>query len=135
MNVGYTGSRDGMTKEQKKLLMEFFQRNHVTVLNHGDCIGADAQADTMAMVFGVKRIAHPPDDDKLRSFCGSEIVMPRKPYIERNRDIVDNSYILIGCPKSKKEMIRSGTWATIRYAKRIGKPVIIFYPDGETERF
>jgi len=37
-------------------------------------------------------------------------------------------------PKGKVEEWRgSGTWATIRYARKVGKPVTIIYPDGEIQ--
>ena len=38
------------------------------------------------------------------------------------------SDFLIGMPKSEFEELRSGTWATIRYAKKIGIKVMIIFP-------
>jgi hypothetical protein len=37
--------------------------------------------------------------------------------------------MLAACPKGPEER-RSGTWATVRYARKTGKPVVIFWPDG-----
>ena len=44
----------------------------------------------------------------------------------RNKDIVNSCDILIACPENDKEVIRSGTWSTIRYAKKINKTVLLF---------
>lgn len=53
--------------------------------------------------------------------------MKQKPYLERNTDIVTNSDIIIGCPLDPtKEVIRSGTWSTIRKAKKMNKKIFIF---------
>ena len=46
---------------------------------------------------------------------------------------MDNSDILIATPKEKEEQLRSGTWATIRYAKKTKKIVFLVYPDGKYE--
>jgi hypothetical protein len=70
---------------------------------------------------------YPPSDPKLRAFNKADILMPEKPYLIRNVDIVTDSEILIGCPIDKtKEDMRSGTWYTIRHAKKIGMQVVIF---------
>lgn len=52
--------------------------------------------------------------------------MDEKPYLQRNLDIIKNSSILIACPVNKnKEELRSGTWSTIRRAKKEKIQVII----------
>lgn len=53
--------------------------------------------------------------------------MVEKPYLKRNIDIVDNTDILIGCP-SGEEIVRSGTWHTIRYAKKQNKKIMMIRP-------
>lgn len=40
--------------------------------------------------------------------------------------------MLIAFPPSKEEITRSGTWSTIRYARKCHKSLIIVYPDGQT---
>ena len=55
---------------------------------------------------------------------------PAKDYLVRNHDIVDVCDVLVATPGQKEEQIRSGTWATIRYARKIRKQIIIVYPDG-----
>jgi hypothetical protein len=46
--------------------------------------------------------------------------------LERNRDIVDATVALLAGPDGNRERQRSGTWATVRYARGIGnRPVAI----------
>ena len=72
---------------------------------------------------------HPPNIKDKRAFCNDyRFSFPEKPYLERNHDIVDNSDVLIATPKESVEQIRSGTWATIRYAKKLNKPIMIMEP-------
>lgn len=87
--------------------------------HHGDCIGADAQAQTIVETFvGYDRIwIHPPIISTKRAWCRGEHILPVRPYLKRNHDIVDYCDILIACPRTSNEEMRSGTWATIRYAR------------------
>jgi hypothetical protein len=52
---------------------------------------------------------------------------------DRNRAIVDASDLLIACPPVAVEEPRSRTWVAIRYARRVGKMVMIVYPDGTVD--
>ena len=52
----------------------------------------------------------------------------------RDRQIVDWSRVVVACPKCDREQRRgSGTWATVRYARKENKPIYIVYPDGRVE--
>jgi hypothetical protein len=63
----------------------------------------------------------------MRAFNEADVLMEEKPYLERNLNIVKNSSILIACPIDKnKEELRSGTWSTIRQAKKAKIPIYIF---------
>jgi len=130
MKIGMTGSKTGMNDLQKKLFAEFVTLNSVVELHHGDCVGADADAHNIAVACGVKIVIHPPVDSKLRAFCSEAIELPVKPYLARNKDIVNAGELLVAFPNSRTETLRSGTWSTVRYARKIGKQVVIFYPDG-----
>ena len=48
-------------------------------------------------------------------------------------EIVDESDFLIGTPKGFCEELRSGTWSTIRYARKKGMEITIVYPDGSVK--
>jgi hypothetical protein len=47
----------------------------------------------------------------------------------RNHRIVDMTRVLVACPDGEERQ-HSGTWATVRYARKRGKWIIIVYPDG-----
>ena len=43
--ASFTGTRDGMTQPQRELLRRLLERDMIEVLVHGDCVGADAEAE------------------------------------------------------------------------------------------
>jgi len=61
---------------------------------------------------------------------GGEEFREPKPPLVRNRDIVDECDLLVACPGSDHEELRSGTWACIRYARKVKRKTIIIWPDG-----
>jgi hypothetical protein len=140
LHVGFTGTQTGLNRKQQGKLRSFLEelnrmyKHAAPFLHHGDCIGADALAHRIARESGFFVIIHPPINVYNRAFCGiafaSEKILPTKEYLERNHDIVDATEFLIACPKGLTEEVRSGTWATVRYARKCGKKVYIFYPDG-----
>ena len=126
MIVGFTGSRHGMTTEQQMLVREALLSLEPTAVHHGDCVGADAEFHKIALELKIKIVIHPPVDFKFRAFCeGAEEEWTKREYLERDRDIVECSDALIAAPKSKEEELRSGTWYTIRYARKTNKKVTI----------
>jgi hypothetical protein len=132
MHTGFTGSRNGMTREQVNTLVNMMDQVVVTgFFSHGDCIGSDATAHSIAIGIGLKVILHPPLVSTRRAWCyGAFQVRPAKGYIERNHVIVNESDVLIATPDSIQENLRSGTWATVRYCRKQGKPVWLILPDG-----
>jgi len=127
--VGITGTRDGLSQRQRDGV-EFLLSNLYIFggLRHGDAIGVDCQVADIAASLGIWTVAHPPDIDKYRGFHQSTLIMPEKPYRERDMDIVIGSDLLIACPKQSKEIVRSGTWATVRDARKKKVPRIILLP-------
>ena len=130
--IGFTGTQDGMTQQQKDKLKELLSIERLSHSNfhHGDCIGADEEACLIATELGFNLHCHPPNNPSKRAFVKSAVYAEEKPYLDRNRDIVDSCYKLYATPKDFKEELRSGTWATIRYARKNNKQVMIIYPDG-----
>lgn len=129
-HVGVSGSQLGGTPQQllglRKLLVG------AKVLHHGDCKGIDEQAHYIGRELGLWIVVHPPDNPSKRAFCQGDEMRDEKPYLERDRDIVDESIRLIGCPNTYVNQVRSGTWYTIRYA--IDKiEVTVVFPDGTTK--
>jgi hypothetical protein len=137
--AGFTGTREGLTSFQRGNLLGLLSELRPRVLHHGDCVGADVEAHLFCVALRVKVRIHPPDENGLRAWCsfmGSgllvEMVYDAKQYLARNRDIVDVSDYLIACVKGAEER-SSGTWATIRYAREVGRPVFVLWPDGKVD--
>lgn len=131
--LGFTGTQRGMTKAQKHhlILLLHKHQNDILEFHHGDCIGADADAHQIAVaIFGNadKIWIHPPLNPAKRAFCQSPHMLPEKDYLERNRDIIDTTNGVIAAPETMEERRRSGTWYTIRYAKRLKRPYLILEP-------
>jgi|TARA_R100000049_G_C1956778_1_gene114080 hypothetical protein len=152
MKIGFTGAQKGMTSLQKMRFNEIllpFKLNAfrpLTEFHHGDCIGADEEAHNQVRACFPKTTIHihPPKNSKKRAYSSrNEIYYYRdrqfsipnihlpKSYLERNKDIVNKTDLLIACPKSNKEELRSGTWATVRCAKKQKKQIIIIFPNGK----
>ena len=135
LHIGFTGTRKGMTKEQMvRVKYHFGDAPAERITMHlGDCKGADTEAHALADGLGIKLHGHPPDNPRHRSFLRYDVTEEPLPYLERNHAIVDACNILIATPKEHEEVLRSGTWATIRYAKAQNKPIVIIYPDGNEQ--
>jgi len=133
MVISFTGTRKGMSKYQIDTFVKLLYEYGAQVFIHGDCVGADADAHVLAMSQGIEVLKRPCNIERQRAFTdgGRVVAEPEAPLI-RNRKIVDDGEQLIACPGTFHEEQRSGTWATIRYAKRNDKPVTIIWPDGTT---
>jgi hypothetical protein len=135
--VGFTGTSKGASPAQlaeleerlKKLKEEGFDELH-----HGWCIGADEQAAIIAKRVGFRVIAHPgtPKDPKNMMYRSewneNDEVRPEKPFIERDHDIVDETERMLATPLTRAEMTRSGTWTTVRYARKQSRPIDLILP-------
>ena len=131
MDVGFTGTRRGMTEVQWNVLRAWWATYSIPCVFHGgDCIGADDQAYHLALDKGWRTIGHIPTKDHARAFCSYDQERASRNYLARNRDIVDQSGILYATPKEMTEQPRGGTWYTINYARKQGKPIVIIWPDG-----
>lgn len=129
-HTGFTGTRDGLTDAQAETLHRLLC-HHRGWLHHGDCIGADAQAHDIACRVGLRIAIHPPTSRALRAFCSRfDKLYASAYYLTRNRHIIEATSSLIACPKEANETLRSGTWATVRYARQRHKPVTLILPDG-----
>jgi len=136
MILGFTGTQKGMTENQKKIFRQFILNHRPKNLCHGDCVGADVEAHLIVKdCFPKCHIEiFPPINNSKRAFTTRHstptiILHPEMDYIARNHAIVDNCDTLIATPKGK-EQLRSGTWATIRYALKCQKNIYIIFPDG-----
>lgn len=133
MKVGFTGTQAGMTAEQRLAFARLLQSLQASEFHHGDCIGSDAQAHQIAQLLKVPALhIWPPLANAKRAFMKGATLHAAAGYIERNHSIVASVDVLVGAPRLQgKEEQRSGTWATIRQARRTHKPIFIVWPNGE----
>lgn len=131
--IGITGSRLGLTDAQyetaRKLLSALSPGSEV---HHGDCVGADQQAHDIVREHSsdTQIVGHPPDKPALRAFCEVDVEEPPKQYLLRDLDIVKSSDTLLAFPHTTFEIRKSGTWATVRMARKHKVPVMIVWPNG-----
>ncbi|MCV7175716.1 hypothetical protein [Mycolicibacterium sphagni] len=136
--LGITGSRYGMTNVQRAHLVAALAG--VDEFHNGACSGVDEESHYLAIDAGVPLIyVHPPEnpaflmdiDKALKARRVGVVVLPPRPYMARNGDIVRASHELIAIPGDR---VRSGTWSTVNMAAHARKVCTIFHPDGRVER-
>ena len=133
LSLGFTGTQRGLTPDQlegvREVVAEF---NSVIAAHHGDCVGADAEFHGICKSLNIPTHIHPPTKDDKRAFCSDAAsVATPKDYLVRNHDIADAAQVLIAAPSGDTEKRRSGTWSTVRYARKVGLRVFLVYPSGE----
>jgi hypothetical protein len=134
MKYGMTGTRNGMTPLQKDIFLQaLLKQPKLDHLVHGDCIGADFDAHKLSRSLSHTVTVRPCDLSDQRAFCNADIEHPTKKPLQRNADIVNEVRVMFAFPGELKEQLRSGTWATIRLARKSGKLLYIIYPDGSVE--
>lgn len=144
MDLGFSGTQKGMTEAQTEAVWSMiaaialiYPQGKVNA-HHGLCIGADWQFHVMCRGWVIPIIGHPPvNKSKVAKFDMSDFayLWDDKDYLDRNTDIVNCSTSFIGAPGEMEEQLRSGTWSTIRKAKKKGIRGVIVFPDGSTEDF
>lgn len=138
--VGFTGLRAGMSSACAVEVHRQLERiaKHPVIGLHGDCVGADADFDCLCRLHGITTWSRPCTmngevDHIFRAYTPSKKMGDPTTPLARNREIASQCHVLFGCPPTTEELQRgSGSWATIRYARKYGKPTFLFFPDGET---
>ena len=157
MRIGFTGSQKGMSTFQKHELPRILKLKDATEFVFGDCIGSDIEAARIALFEGILQFSvYPqnkdtrkrawflnPEKDIIREngkwtninglLDNKEVIysirwFPAEPPLSRNMRIVDSCDYVIACPKEFEHTLRSGTWATIRYAWKHKKDKITIIP-------
>lgn len=120
--LGMTGTRAGVSSDILEFVRQFVELNKFEHAIHGGAVGADTQFDLL-----MKELHVP-----------ITVIRPQKcisrEYLRRNREIVDASTVMIALTNifdSDAEPLRSGTFATIRYARKKNKPLVIVYRNGK----
>lgn len=145
MRVGFTGTRRGLTARQRIAVKAWLDQLSVVYTGgsakfdqrrsfiHGGCVGADEEAQKVALDAGYDVAVFWGDDPKQQMLpppSGDRrfTTHARQPMLARNRDIVDGCDVLLVAPRARKEVLRSGTWATYRYAQKVGRDCIMLWP-------
>ena len=135
--IGVTGTRWGTTKPQIRALLHFllYEEDEIREFHHGDCRGADIEAAAVAVSLGYRVVCHPPVSTSMRGFFDKN-AETREPkwYGERDKNIVNETSVLVALPHTQYEIPRSGTWLTVRYARELGRPITIIFPDGKIKQ-
>lgn len=131
MNIGFTGTRNGMTNEQRETVRYILSAAPPgSVGVHGDCVGADADFDALCKQAGLETYCLPCTFENMRANCTAARAEP-KPPMQRNRDIVAQADTMIACPPNTERIKQgSGTWATIGFSEKANKPLHVVFPDG-----
>jgi len=136
VKLGFTGTREGMSTAQHSALVKVLGILKPAQVHHGACRGADDRfhglvySAVLARVLSCKIYAHPSNLPKLTASCmGADVRCEPKPPLVRNKDIVHAVDVLLAAPLTDLEILRSGTWSTVRYARKLGKPVCVLGRD------
>jgi hypothetical protein len=100
--VGFTGTSRGMTEAQRGAAAALRELGDVAEAHHGDCVGADAEFHALCQNLGIPVVIHPPSDPKKRAHCQGGQVLPERPYLDRNRAIVDAGDVLLAAPAEQE---------------------------------
>ncbi len=137
--IGFTGTRVGMTHLQKVTVRTILNTIPPNGVVHGDCVGADAEFHDIIESLNETRAVsihitlRPSTLHDTRAHCLADYEYYAEKPLIRNKYIVSDSDILIAAPKEFHEIQRSGTWATIRHARKCDKKIFIVYPDGTVD--
>lgn len=126
MILGFTGTRKGLSNKQKDQLLVILSalKDRVNELHHGGAHGADRQAMRLARQLRYDIHWHPCADIATDLYA-DDVWHDTFPPLVRNRHIAELCEVLIAGPFTDQEELRSGTWATVRYARQAGKPVVM----------
>lgn len=132
--VGFTGTRRGLTAPQTEKVAEILRQLGGHRLAHGCCHGADHQAYYMARELNMLMDFWPSNGLQHEWARGmartGDTVNEIRPPLVRNELIVATTPILIATPATAREVQRSGTWMTIRCARRLHRPILQICPNG-----
>lgn len=136
MKIGFTGSQVGMSSAQFDQFKSCFPVRDCTEFHHGDCIGADKMAAQWVILRVPDAVvfSYPSVIDRKRAWTRAHITRAPAQPLGRNRAIVDVVDLLIAAPDHLEELLRSGTWSTVRYARKQHKPLWLVGPDGSLHK-
>ncbi|MEO5927676.1 MAG: hypothetical protein ABIP96_03330 [Patescibacteria group bacterium] len=101
-----------------------------TLAVHGGAPGADTSFDAFCAGIGIRRRLYPASKSSSKSSTAEE-KMPVEYPLDRNKKIARDCDIMLAAPFEDQEIIRSGTWSTVRYSRKAGKPIYIIQRNGQ----
>ena len=147
--ISFTGSRHGCTAPQFAALtrhLEAVRENQISqtmTAIHGGCIGADRQFHDICRerLWGtaVRIVIHPASNvpKELTDWSDADELLPARSTREQNEAIVRAARgLLLACPAGVENdpgQLRSGTWQTVRMARRLGVGLVVVMPDGSIQ--
>lgn len=136
--LAFTGTSEGMTTAQfqtfKRVLASLQPEAGAGWVFHGGCVGADAQCHRAASLLGWATDVSPGHIPNMRDVCpGATVIRQPRHTLERNKFIAANGEVLVATPKTPHEEQRSGTWMTVRHARKLKKTILIIWPDGSVK--
>jgi hypothetical protein len=144
MIQGFTGTRAGMTAAQKDGVTRYIiceTDGLPSIAMHGGAPGSDEQFDEIVtgILIGIRVAIRPCAMDRYCFWIAKGDAVVRSIYapiapLVRNKIIVNESDCMIATPAEAQEQQRGGTWSTIRYTRKVGKPLVVIFPDGTVIR-
>ena len=131
--IGFTGTQAGLTEKQSvtiEALLKNLRRPGRMGFVFGLCVGADDQVAMIAGNLGYVLIARPGESIAKRGRITPHFIYPPDGNLARNAAIVGDSDILVAAPRQPIEILRSGTWATVRAARKARIPICVVLPNG-----
>jgi hypothetical protein len=134
MKISVTATRIGLTTKQSKAAVMLLRKLKPDILIHGAANGGDSELHDLAKLMGINVEVYPAvgvasNVNNLHYVDGDVIHFPAAPLV-RNKTMIDAASITLAFPGEMYEVLRSGTWASIRYARSKGTTLYIIYPNG-----
>lgn len=132
MTIGFTGTRTiekiplNRLLDIDKLIVGYkIDYGDQLKVIHGCAFGADSYFHDICIHKSIPIIGRPTYNRNSNLSDFEYLHLPEAP-LTRNKKIVEDCDILIALPIDKDvEELRSGTWATIRHARKLNKKIII----------
>lgn len=128
-----TGTQRGITFAQHQAVRRFLARyQRIEEFHSGACIGADYAVNNIVArrVPGVELHLWPCTIRSKQAIGPCHVRHAEREPMDRNQEMVNRCQILLAFPGEREEVLRSGTWATIRRARKAFKTIVYFFPDG-----